>query len=360
MQRIRITQTGATVIRPSHPLLPDQIRSGSVVNVGDNVYPEQFDDRHFKIEFLDPDILHMEPCTICGLSAKTLPSHFDGIHQKCWHCGEFLLTGRALHLLSQNIDTEIQRKLSGWVSDQNKDATVPTISPDVMNQITNRSFPSIAERVDRLLLESLRIRKKLGDSFDVSEPRFTRATYSQDQQEVDFLVEMMVERDWIRKISNHHYQVRHPGYIAVDSLTHRVSRSDKAFVAMSFHEDLKVLYDEGIQIAILNAGYNPIRMDRLEHTNRIDDEIISQIKAAAFVVADFTQHRSGVYFETGLALGLNLPVIWTCRQDHMSNLHFDIRQYNTISWQNPQDLIQPLQHRIQAIVGKGPIATSGA
>ena len=118
MQRMRITQTGATDIRPSHPLLPDHIRSGTVVNVGDNVYPEQFDNRHFKIEFLDPDISRMEPCTICGMSAKTLPSHFDGIHQKCWHCGEFMLTGRAQHQLSQNNDTEVQRKLSGWESFQ--------------------------------------------------------------------------------------------------------------------------------------------------------------------------------------------------------------------------------------------------
>ena len=359
MQKIRVIQCGVTDIHPSHPLLPDKIRSGEVLNVREEVYPELFRDRHFKVEFLNPDMEmeDIEPCGICGMSAKVLPSHFDGIHQKCWHCGEFKLTGRAQHELSQNRDAEIQRKISGWVSDQNRNATVPKLSPDVIKQVTARSLPSIAERADRLLLEALRLEQRLGDVFDISQPRFVRATYSQDQSEVAFLAGVLMEQDWIKKISND-YQVRHRGYIAADKFTRPVTRSDKGFVAMWFDENLNVVYDEGFQIGILNAGYEPVRVDRVEHTNRIDDEIISQIRTAAFVVADFTGHRGGVYFEAGFALGLNIPVIWTCSQDDMKDLHFDIRQFNTIDWQSPEKLAKDLQHRIEATVGKGPRASA--
>lgn len=38
--------------------------------------------------------------------------------------------------------------------------------------------------------------------------------------------------------------------------------------------------------------------------NRIDDEIIGRIRASRFIVADFTGHRPGVYFEAGMMLGL--------------------------------------------------------
>ena len=79
-------------------------------------------------------------------------------------------------------------------------------------------------------------------------------------------------------------------------------------------------------------------------------------RASAFVIADFTEHSPGVYFEAGFALGLELPVIWTCREDHMKKLHFDIRQYNCIDWETPKDLASRLQHRIEAIAGKGPKA----
>ena len=53
---------------------------------------------------------------------------------------------------------------------------------------------------------------------------------------------------------------------------------------------------------------------------------------------------------------LGRPVIWTCREDDMERLHFDIRQYNTIDWKTPEDLAARLQHRIEAAVGKGPEA----
>ena len=150
------------------------------------------------------------------------------------------------------------------------------------------------------------------------------------------------------------YQVHPRGHIAADELTRRPARSDKGFVAMSFQKDLMLAYDDGFQVGIVKAGYNPVRVDRVEHVNRIDDEIIAQIKTACFVVADFTGHRAGVYFEAGFAIGLDLPVIWTCRKDDMQNLHFDIRQYNTIDWETPENLALRLQHRIEATVGKGP------
>ena len=125
---------------------------------------------------------------------------------------------------------------------------------------------------------------------------------------------------------------------------------------MSFSEQLEHAYRDGLQAGIHNAGYDPVSVDRVEHTNRIDDEIIAQIRTAFFVVADFTGHRGGVYFEAGFALGLDLPVIWTCHKDDMTGLHFDIRQYNTIDWDTPDELAVRLQRRIEATLGKGPRA----
>jgi nucleoside 2-deoxyribosyltransferase len=95
-------------------------------------------------------------------------------------------------------------------------------------------------------------------------------------------------------------------------------------------------------------------VDQVEHVGKIDDEIMVQIRKSRFIVADFTGHRSGVYFEAGFALGLGLPVIWTCRKDELSKLHFDIRQYNCIDWVDAADLRKRLAFRIEAAVGVGP------
>ena len=95
-------------------------------------------------------------------------------------------------------------------------------------------------------------------------------------------------------------------------------------------------------------------MDKIEHINRIDDEIINQINTSRFLVADFTGHRGGVYFEAGYAMGIGLPIFWTCRKDEMSGLHFDIRQFNCIDWETAEELAQRLQSRVESVIGKGP------
>lgn len=125
---------------------------------------------------------------------------------------------------------------------------------------------------------------------------------------------------------------------------------------MWFHDSMADAYEQGLQAGVLNAGYNPLRIDRLEHVNRIEDEIIRPINASRFVVADFTGHRGGVYFEASYALGKDIPVFWTCRKADMNELHFDIRQFNGIDWDSPAELASRLSARIEAVLGSGPFA----
>lgn len=115
-------------------------------------------------------------------------------------------------------------------------------------------------------------------------------------------------------------------------------------------------YERGLRVGIERAGHMPVRVDRTEHVNRIDDEIVAWIRRSAFVVADFTEQKAGVYFEAGFALGLSLPVIWSCRKDDISKLHFDVRRYICIDRTDENELARRLQLRIEAIVGRGPRA----
>jgi hypothetical protein len=212
------------------------------------------------------------------------------------------------------------------------------------------------ERGNRLLFEALHGQKRLGESSNINEPRFIAATYSTGKAEVNFLFDMLTSRGWTKTTAmSGEFRVLPAGYVAADNLAPKAPESDKGFVAMWFDPQMTEAYERGFQVGVLDAGYDPVRVDRVEHVNRIDDEIIVQIKAASFVVADFTGHRAGVYFEAGFAMGLALPVIWTCRKDHMGDLHFDVRQYNCIEW-DPERLdvlASRLQYRIEAIMGRG-------
>jgi len=226
-------------------------------------------------------------------------------------------------------------------------------------------LPSIKDRTDRFLREADKGLHKLGQLFcpsDSENLRFIAATYSQDKEEVEFLGDVLADGGFLKIRKRPQYypecQITLKGYAALDSITRKGKPSGDGFVAMYFDSSLDDAYNHGFQVGVERAGYNPVRIDNVEHINRIDDEIIARIKSSEFVVADFTGHRGGVYFEAGFALGQNLPVIWTCRKDDMEHLHFDIRQYNTIDWETPEDLAKRLQHRIEANIGKGPIGRS--
>ena len=127
---------------------------------------------------------------------------------------------------------------------------------------------------------------------------------------------------------------------------------------MWFHNDMLDLWENGFQPAIREAGYEPIRVDQQEHLNKIDDQIISEIRKSRFVVADFTHGktgpRGGVYYEAGFAYGLNIPVIFSCRDDMLDKVHFDTRQFNHLVWETAEELRGMLVKRIGAVIGDGP------
>ena len=218
--------------------------------------------------------------------------------------------------------------------------------------------PSTEERVERLLLEALHGQTRLNERINLGKPRFVSATYSWDRKELPVLFSLLLQRGWISVVADQGpiVVITAEGHMAADELTAKRGRSEEVFVAMSFSTEMMSAYENGLQVGIEQAGYVPIRVDRTEHVNRIDDEIVARIRKSAFVVADFTEQRPGVYFEAGFALGLKLPVIWTCRADDIRGLHFDVRQYNCIAWKDEADLARRLQLRIEAVVGSGPRA----
>jgi nucleoside 2-deoxyribosyltransferase len=140
------------------------------------------------------------------------------------------------------------------------------------------------------------------------------------------------------------------GWRKVDELRKTGSNSDQAFVAMSFDEDMRSLFAEGIAPALVATGYEPFRVDMRPHNEKIDDRIVAEIRQSGLVVADFTQHKGGAYWEAGFAQGLGIPVIRTCRRDDLARLYFDTRQYLHIDWSTHAELRERLELHIRATI----------
>ena len=157
------------------------------------------------------------------------------------------------------------------------------------------------------------------------------------------------------------FTITHIGWEKIEQLKNNIPESNQGFVAMWFKnkepDDMLTIYDKWIDPAIYAAGYKPFRIDKKEHTNKIEDEIIAEIRKSKFLVADMTGHRGGVYYEAGFAHGLGLEVILTCRTDYFDELHFDLNHYNCIKWSPDklEDFKKALTRRIKAKFGQGPV-----
>ena len=182
-------------------------------------------------------------------------------------------------------------------------------------------------------------------------------------EEVTYLVAYLESSAWIEHAytnASSIYRMTVEGYARLAELDGIATDSSKAFVAMWFDEAMDEVWENAIKPGIEDAGYEPVRVDRKEHVNKIDDEIVAELRRARFVVADFTcgaaGARGGVYYEAGFAHGRGVPVIFSCREDVIEKLHFDTRQYSHIVWEAEKlsEFRDRLRTRIGAVIGDGP------
>lgn len=131
-----------------------------------------------------------------------------------------------------------------------------------------------------------------------------------------------------------------------------IKNSRYCFVAMSFAKELEPVYDKAILPALKATGFEPIiiRKEHVASDKTINDAIIASIKKSRFTIADFTQHRAGVYFEAGYALGRGQKVIYTCRNDEIEKAHFDTRNFQHIVWETIDDFKDALISKIEAYI----------
>ena len=252
--------------------------------------------------------------------------------------------------------------LSAFVREQNAIGITPFLRADVVQQIERRPRPRLR---DRALCALAAMVEEFGydiqSIFPISDNlRIHAISYSADEEELSVLLEIL-EGDGLIKSAGlvpTKIHLTPVGLIQAEELSQRGAAYYQGFVAMSFDPSMNDAYTSGFDPGIRDAGYRPFRIDGKEHINGISDEILAEIRTSRFLVADYTLMNNGVYFEAGVAVGLGIPVIATCRADQLDKLHFDIKHINTLKWETPEQLARDLARRISGVIGKGSIPST--
>jgi hypothetical protein len=293
-------------------------------------------------------------CPICLKSAQLAsgrlitPEAATGYAVSCERCGEYNIsivaaTDRGL------VPDEKRHILSGIVRNRyERGEKVEILTTNVQAILDSMSVPSDPLEAIDLLLKHLWRKASRADEYVplnlvVDHP----ILFARDADEFDYYLQKALGLKYIERRGDE-YQLDLKGWHRLDELRREERKSDQAFVAMWFDSSLDEVWENGFKAALKQVGYNPIRVDLTEHNEKICDRIIAEVRKSGLVVADFTGQRGGVYFEAGFAMGLGIPVIWSCRDTDVKELHFDTRQYNHIVWTDPADLKKKLINRIEA------------
>ena len=304
-------------------------------------------------------------CPIWNTSATIIRGDFGGGRtlDSVRAGGRYKITPEA-EILIRQLDPQQKARLTTMLIDRRElGDEVPVVKWQLIEDAKNkRAFP-VHERAERLLRYAARKSDKIGTELNIqSDPISSEAmawSESTSLNEVFFLARYLKEKGWLSFITKHVFEVTVEGFSHITDVASNLD-SAQCFVAMWFHDKMEGPYEQGIRPAVEAAGYTPMRIDRKPDVNKIDDEIIAEIRRSRFLVADFTHGddgaRGSVYYETGFAYGLGLPVIYTCRKNLVEKVHFDTRQYYHISWEAKAlaDLRDNLEKRILALVGEGP------
>ena len=281
--------------------------------------------------------------------------------------GHYVLWQRAKPLVEE-LDEHQKARLTTWLIDQREQGDLaPEITPNAVEYAIQKPKLHVHERAERLLKCLVSQSDTIGDSINVQQntPRPYAWSESVTWQEVVYLLNYLRDNEWLdhsgtnERINQTRGLIN--GVVTVAGYNHVAEQSvafdsSQVFVAMWFDPEVKQIYDQGIAPAVEAAGYTPFRIDQGNFLGKIDDQILAEIRRSRFLIADMTHGdkgaRGGVYFEAGFALGLGLPVIYTCRSDMYDELHFDTRQYPHIEWTNDtiESFRQNLENRIRASI----------
>lgn len=123
----------------------------------------------------------------------------------------------------------------------------------------------------------------------------------------------------------------------------------QVFVIMKFDEPfLDSAYQGVIKPIIESNGYHPVRIDEIQDSGRITDQIVEEISKSEVVLADLSGERPNCYYEAGFAHALGKNMIFTVKKG--TPVHFDLSAYRFIEWETEQQLRQELEVRFRHII----------
>lgn len=127
------------------------------------------------------------------------------------------------------------------------------------------------------------------------------------------------------------------------------AQKEQVFVIMKFGDEiLDSAYEGVIRPLFESNGLSVIRVDEIQNSGKISDQILQYIAESKFIFSELTDERPNCYYETGFAHALGKEIVLSIHKK--SKIHFDLSGHRFIQWETESGLRKQLQVRIKALL----------
>ncbi len=123
------------------------------------------------------------------------------------------------------------------------------------------------------------------------------------------------------------------------------------FVIMKLNdEQLNSAYEGVIKPVGEKAGYKVLRVDEIQDSGNITQQILENISASEIILAELSGERPNCYYEAGFAYALGKEIIFSIREG--DSIHFDLAGYRFITWRTEAQFRRRLKERLASYRSK--------
>ncbi len=308
---------------------------------------------------------------------KPCSSDVSLIDYECMYCGKFQIDNSFLQSNFKNlieIHNKDNYKLQCYLRERNNLLNdMPLITKILIETVLTSRDKTLQEQFNLFIKNLSKFIRKFSniDDFQIELLRidsWVKSDYKHDYYILGKLFEKAYKLDFLVQDASFVYSVplsnkvpikkvkdfTTKGLEYVESIDQQNKNSNKIFLAFKFEQNKKVFEEvkRFIENDINNIKFQAVivNQDTTDHDEKISDNIIAELKGARMIVADFSAHSPNVYFEAGYAMGMNIPVVWTCHKEHLKDMAFDVSHFPVIEWGNIDDLKEKLKNRILRLI----------
>ena len=209
--------------------------------------------------------------------------------------GDYRITGTAVAIINAgNVDAATKAKLTTALINRRRDGDdAPNVDSNLLEEsekVTALSHEARARRLLRYIADRESASPGQSVSLGTEDPGALAHSESWTSGQLQVLTNHLAQGQLLaigmRTFNSTHFTVTVLGHNQLHAGEARNTK--QVFVAMWFDNEMSDAYERGIEPGIRDAGFIPMRIDEKRDANRIDDDIITEMKKSRFVVADMT------------------------------------------------------------------------